>query len=281
MRITTISEFVTFDYSTLSLSNNAFFSAFLSPFVPILAVSLYLLLSRPICTYISKALNLKPKGVTLQTLTILHSSLLALYSAWTCFHALKLVGRAVLQQGGGLYPTLCGSYEDIWVKRGLGFWIFHFYLSKYYEFVDTWIILLKQRDPSFLQTFHHAGIVILMWGFVVTGNTAPALVVLCFNSFIHTLMYSYYVMAALNIKSFLKPYMTSMQIVQFIVGLGITFQTHFISGCLNEAQNFVLICMEIYTVALVLLFGIFFMESYLRGKKDIGKLKAGDKKKAI
>ena len=33
------------------------------------------------------------------------------------------------------------------------------------------IVVLKGKEPMFLQTYHHAGIVILMWGFVVTNNT--------------------------------------------------------------------------------------------------------------
>jgi hypothetical protein len=101
-----------------------------------------------------------------------------------------------------------------------------------------------------------------MWGLVVTSSS-PVLVVVCFNSFIHTLMYTYYVLAALNIKSFLKPYLTSMQIIQFLVGLSITLQTHFIPGCLNEAQGVVLWCMESYTIILIVLFAAFFSESYI------------------
>jgi hypothetical protein len=55
-----------------------------------------------------------------------------------------------------------------------------------YEFIDTWIVLLKGRTPIFLQTYHHAGIAIIMWGFEVTANTC-GITILALNSFIHTI----------------------------------------------------------------------------------------------
>lgn len=109
-----------------------------------------------------------------------------------------------------------------------------------------------------------------MWGLTITA-ASPVLVVVVFNSFIHTLMYTYYVMAAFNIKSILKPYLTSMQVIQFLIGLSITLQTHFIPGCLNEAQGFIIWCMEIYTIVLIFLFGAFYIETYItkKGKKSL------------
>ena len=50
-----------------------------------------------------------------------------------------------------------------------------FYLSKYYEFVDTWILVCKVDGrtgkrvvPSLLQTYHHAGIALTMYGSTVS-----------------------------------------------------------------------------------------------------------------
>lgn len=163
------------------------------------------------------------------------------------------------------------------MQYGLEFWITHFYISKYYEFIDTWIVLLKGRVPIFLQTYHHAGIVILMWLLTLTYST-PVIVVLCLNSFIHTLMYTYYVLAAFGYNSPLKHYLTQMQIGQFLLGLTVTISSHFVSGCLNNAQHFALFFMEMYTVILVFLFGAFYVKEYSSKKKGAGSKAAPSEK---
>ena len=140
-------------------------------------------------------------------------------------------------------------------------WATHFYISKIYEFIDTFIIILKGRKPSFLQTFHHAGIVLLMWGFTVTSNSVVAIIV-CFNSFIHFLMYTYYVLAAFGYKSPLKKYLTSAQIGQFLVGVGISLPFQFIPNCQSPMGSLVLLVAQIYTATLVVLFSFFFLASY-------------------
>ena len=79
-----------------------------------------------------------------------------------------------------------GSYGD---------WSHLFYLSKYYEFIDTWIIIARGRRPSTLQVYHHCGAVFGMW-MIQTSRCAGGFWFVCMNSFVHTVMYLYY---ALNI----------------------------------------------------------------------------------
>ncbi|RYH20089.1 hypothetical protein EON65_24655 [archaeon] len=71
----------------------------------------------------------------------------------------------------------------------------------------------------FLQTYHHAGVVFIMWGAVVTQSAAVGGIIICLNSFIHTLMYTYYTLAAFGYSSPLKHYLTSAQMIQFLIGI--------------------------------------------------------------
>lgn len=48
-------------------------------------------------------------------------------------------------------------------NEGLAFWGWLFYISKYYEIIDTLIILAKGKRSSTLQTYHHAGALLSMW----------------------------------------------------------------------------------------------------------------------
>jgi len=96
----------------------------------------------------------------------------------------------------------------------------------------------------------------------VTYNTAGGLIVVCFNSFIHTLMYTYYTLAVFGYSSPLKHYLTQAQIIQFLVGIALTVPTHFMSNCVNQAQSLVNAAIQIYAVVLIFLFYQFYVSSY-------------------
>ena len=120
----------------------------------------------------------------------------------------------------------------------------------------------------FLQTFHHAGIVLMSWSFVVTQNTGSGAILLAFNSFIHSLMYTYYVFAAFGFNSSLKKYLTQAQLAQFIFGGMLTVRTHFIDGCINPAQSITNNGIQIYLVILTGLFYSFYVASYTKKSKN-------------
>jgi hypothetical protein len=90
---------------------------------------------------------------------------------------------------------------------------------------------------------------------------------LVFNSFIHTIMYSYYVYAALGFSSPLKHYLTTAQLLQFIIGIAVTIPAYF--NCQTRAQLFALAIMEAYVSYLIKLFLDFYRSSY--GKKGAKK----------
>lgn len=74
----------------------------------------------------------------------------------------------------------------IW-NEGLAFWGWFFYLSKFYEVIDTFVILAKGRKSSFLQTYHHAGAMLCMWA-GIRYMSPPIWMFVFINSFIHSLM---------------------------------------------------------------------------------------------
>ncbi|KAM0520060.1 hypothetical protein ACHAPE_003333 [Trichoderma viride] len=104
-------------------------------------------------------------------------------------------------------------------SEGLDFYGWLFYLSKFYEVLDTFIILAKGKYSSTLQTYHHAGAMMCMWA-GMRYMASPIWIFCLFNSFIHALMYTYYTLSAFSIKipNVMKRTLTSMQITQFIVG---------------------------------------------------------------
>jgi hypothetical protein len=90
------------------------------------------------------------------------------------------------------YKLAANGYPDptdvgrMW-NQGLAYFGWLFYLSKFYEVIDTAIILAKGKKSSTLQTYHHAGAMMCMWaGIRFMGQ--PIWIFVLINSFIHALM---------------------------------------------------------------------------------------------
>ncbi|KAJ5157405.1 uncharacterized protein N7482_008505 [Penicillium canariense] len=172
-----------------------------------------------------------------KVLVLAHNTLIALFSAWTFCGLLYLtnsgwpsaVGGEESNYYAGVAEYLCetesSAYrvlirsKSLWEGGGsyIG-WLF--YMSKFYEVVDTLIILSRGKTSSTLQTYHHVGVIIC--SYVALEYESPlAFVGIILNSGIHTLMYSYFAIQTLGVPISLsfKRTLTSLQIAQFVVGL--------------------------------------------------------------
>jgi hypothetical protein len=72
-------------------------------------------------------------------------------------------------------------------NEGLAFWGWWFYLSKFYEVLDTFIILAKGKRSSTLQTYHHTGAMMCMWA-GIRYMSPPIWMFAFLNSGIHAMM---------------------------------------------------------------------------------------------
>jgi fatty acid elongase 3 len=98
----------------------------------------------------------------------------------------------------------------------LFFWSYVYYLSKFYEFLDTILLLFKAKPASFLHVFHHALVVVMAWLWVDQQQTLQWVGLLS-NTFVHVIMYWYYYETTVGNNPWWKKYITSMQIVQFSI----------------------------------------------------------------
>lgn len=98
-----------------------------------------------------------------------------------------------------------------------------FLTSRLVEWLDTIFFVLrkKQRQVTKLHVFHHSFVPILCWTYLKFN---PGYTVAFFpfvNSFVHTIMYTYYFLATFGpkIQPYLwwKKYLTSLQIAQFVL----------------------------------------------------------------
>ncbi|CAG9463177.1 unnamed protein product [Pedinophyceae sp. YPF-701] len=142
------------------------------------------------------------------------------------------------------------------------------YLSKAYEFFDTVIMILKKnfRQVTFLHVYHHSLTFYPLWW--ITVRYAPggeAWMVCALNSFIHVLMYSYYLLAGLGYKPPYKQLVTRSQMFQFVLVVAQGTYTY-ATGCARP--RFVSVEMVAHGGILLLLFANFYVMTYLkRGAK--------------
>jgi len=233
---------------------------------PIIGSIFYLSL-KPILRQVQVAFDINPKSPAMNAFVCVHSAILAVFSMVVVWYSWRAVWITV--QDHGLWDTYCNIDNKLW-DNGMGLCALAFYLSKFYEYVDTMIIILKGKKVSFLQGFHHFVAVLTIWSVAVTKSQGTLWFV-CLNSLIHSIMYSYYALAALGYKSPLKRYLTAAQITQFFTGLICCTPVIFIKeGCASWPQKASIIWTEFTAVVLVVLFFNFFCQTYKaknRGKQ--------------
>jgi len=126
----------------------------------------------------------------------------------------------------GAMSLLC-EFKPNAVNGRIGFWIYIFYVSKYYEFADTIIMALKKKPIIFLHMFHHTLVVPCTWMWLSDQWLAGAWWCVNVNSLVHAFMYYYYLLTAQGKTVWWKRYITIGQLVQFCTGF-IVISTWFV-----------------------------------------------------
>jgi hypothetical protein len=103
-----------------------------------------------------------------------------------------------------------------------GFWFF--YHQKFWEFIDSFIFMLRKsyRQVTFLHVFHHSSITVVTATAVMFDVSGDTYLAALLNSWVHVAMYGHYFLTSIGSKASapLRPYLTSMQLIQFLIILG-------------------------------------------------------------
>ncbi|ETO34658.1 hypothetical protein RFI_02431 [Reticulomyxa filosa] len=79
-----------------------------------------------------------------------HNMALCIFSAMCFYQTFPVMYRLIFHTP--LTITFCQGWAEVF-DGPFGYWSWLFYLSKYWEFVDTWLLIAKGRRPIFLQVF--------------------------------------------------------------------------------------------------------------------------------
>jgi len=99
--------------------------------------------------------------------------------------------------------------------------VYVYFLAKISELLDTVFFVLRKKDRqiSFLHMYHHTVMPMISWGATKYYPGGHGTFIGVINSFVHIIMYSYYLLAALGpqYQKYLwwKKHITNLQMIQF------------------------------------------------------------------
>jgi GNS1/SUR4 family len=218
---------------------------------PLLGTTFYIYVSQLLKSFFKNPSNQKIAHNSLQYFSITHNAALASFSFYTFTSLCKIIAEQGIIPGHAIYMS------QPYVKT-LIFW---FYLSKYYEYFDTFLLYVKGREPIFLQKYHHVGAVIC-WHLCYKYDVDMIIFGTILNSGVHSVMYAYYLMTLLkiNIRG-MRMYITSGQMAQLIGGGAAGL--YFYYPPVETARNYgIIVFFNLYIAGLVYLFGQFMVVNY-------------------
>lgn len=124
------------------------------------------------------------------------------------------------------------SNSPIAMRMARGCWWYFF--SKFTEFFDTFFFVLRKKNDhiSTLHVIHHGVMPMSVWFGVKFTPGGHSSFFGFLNTFVHIIMYSYYLVAALGpqYQKYLwwKKYLTTLQMIQFVAVMVHAFQLLFI-----------------------------------------------------
>ncbi|TFK30444.1 fatty acid elongase [Coprinopsis marcescibilis] len=153
----------------------------------------------------------------LQTLFQIHNVILS--SGSLLLLVLMLEEIVPIAWKSGFHHALCN--ENAWTSR-MEFYYMCNYFFKYLEFVDTIFLVLKKKPLQFLHVFHHSATALLCYT-QLNGKTSISWAVITLNLAVHVVMYYYYYATTTGRRFWWKKYLTTMQITQFIIDIGLVY----------------------------------------------------------
>ncbi|KAJ1668883.1 Fatty acyl-CoA elongase/Polyunsaturated fatty acid specific elongation enzyme [Coemansia sp. RSA 1813] len=213
------------------------------------------------------------KPIRLKRITQIHNLLLTTISG---FLLLAFMEQCLpVWRDRGFFFTICGA--ESWTQP-MEILYYLNYLTKWLEFFDTVLLVLKKKKPEFLHYYHHSLTMVLCFEELL-GRVSVAWIICSINLLVHVVMYYYYFMASCGRRMWWKEILTTLQIVQFVVDLFLCYfclYTHVTFHAVVPLPSIGADCRGTRLAAYygcvllssyLLLFVQFFIKTYLKGEK--------------
>lgn len=172
--------------------------------------------------------------------------------------------------------------EPVALNGPIGFWIYVFHLSKYYELFDTLLLVIKRKQLIFLHVYHHSAMVVCTWLWLHDRWLIGAWWGVLVNSLVHTFMYYYYYIAANGRTVSWKSIMTAGQIIQLWSGFLLVCYWFYIRNTESCKQGYYAgMLSHIGNSVLIYQFCAFYVKQYLSGPSSKKKGDVAGNKKSV
>ncbi|CAH0384216.1 unnamed protein product [Bemisia tabaci] len=225
-----------------------------------------------IVKYLGPKLMENRKPYKLKNTLIVYNAFQVVFSAWLFYRALRA-------GWWGDYSFFCQPIDYSNSPQALDtvdmcWW---YYFSKFTEFFDTFFFIMRKKynQVSTLHVIHHGIMPMSVWFGVKFTPGGHSTFFGLLNTFVHIVMYFYYMLAAFGpqVQKYLwwKKYLTVLQLVQFVLIMVHAFQLLFISCDYPKAFVW---WIGAHAVLFYFLFTDFYKQSYAKGQKAAAKLAA-------
>ncbi|KAH8367423.1 elongation of very long chain fatty acids protein F [Drosophila serrata] len=149
---------------------------------------------------------------------------------------------------------------------------YSYFVNKFIDMLETFFFILRKKDRqiSFLHVFHHVYMMYIPFFYIhYIGYGGHGLFVVFWNMLVHSIMYIYYYQSSLNRNSkavlWWKKYMTTIQLIQFVIVLLHSIYTLFQPDC--EIAKLSSVLCAIFAVVFLILFINFYISTYILPKQ--------------
>ncbi|XP_043274331.1 elongation of very long chain fatty acids protein AAEL008004-like [Venturia canescens] len=144
-----------------------------------------------------------------------------------------------------------------------------FLLVKIIDCLDTIFFVLrkKQNQVTFLHVYHHSGMILGTWIAVKYLAGGHITFMGFINSFVHLVMYSYYLLTSLKLgKLWWKKYLTQLQLAQFIAILYHFSQLLWVPDCGFPLWPIAILIPQ--NIFMIVLFADFYYKTYIKKRPE-------------
>lgn len=139
-----------------------------------------------------------------------------------------------------------------------------FYAQKYFEFLDTWLFLLRKsfRQVTFLHLIYHSSITVVVGALMPFDYNGDMFLPILLNCVNHAFIYLHYLLATLGIQSWWASYITWMQLLQFVIIFAQSLVSYRIgSDC--GTPDFAKVLMIVYMGSMISLYAHYILQRYV------------------
>jgi hypothetical protein len=205
-----------------------------------------------------------------KSFTIVWNLFLSIFSG-ICFYFVSTELYYIFQNKEIGLKVLCDN-ELIFRNRTILFWCTVFAYSKYFELIDTVLLIIKKKQVNFLHWWHHFTVLLYTWYCIAFFNGSGSVFAMV-NSFVHTIMYFYYFLTAIGIYPSWGYILTIIQILQMFFGIYILNFWYFEKDCTCKNRELLSLACFIMYGSYLILFVQFFFKKYVFKKNETKKIK--------